>query len=86
MKSPKLAIDDRCQLWTGYEYRCVLGKITKMEYLREMADRDVIGAIHAAEWWLEQYPDDEEAEEMRKFIEVQVAKSCSSIRKNSDII
>ena len=66
---PTKALDDRCQLWTGYEYRHDLYNITKMEYLREMADTDVISAISAAEWWLEQYPDDEEAEEMRKFVE-----------------
>jgi len=69
MKPAKAALDDTYQLWTGYEYRHDLYNITKMEYLREMADTDVISAISAAEWWLEQYPDDEEAEEMRKFIE-----------------
>jgi hypothetical protein len=69
MRLPKLALDDSCDAWIGYEYRHDLYNITKMEYLHEMADTDVISAIHAAEWWLEQYPDDEEADEMRKFVE-----------------
>jgi len=67
---PTKALDDRYQLWTGYEYRHDLYNITKMEYLYDMAKSvGVEHAISAAEWWLEQYPDDEEAEEMRKFVE-----------------
>ena len=76
---PTKALDDRCQLWTGYELRHDLYNITKMEYLREMAKSiGVEHALEAAEWWLEQYPDDEEADEMRKFIEEMKSNSTNT--------
>jgi len=79
MRLPKLALDDSCDAWIGYEYRHDLYNITKMEYLHEMVKSiGVEYALTAAEWWLEQYPDDEETEEMRKFIEEMKSNSTNT--------
>ena len=62
------SLDDREQYWVGYYVRP--NKPTKSEYLKELMERfGVEDAISAAEYWIKWYPDDEEAEEIRKFIE-----------------
>jgi len=61
-------LDDRHELWVGYYYR--FDGISKVGYLGELLERfGFEDAISAAEYWIKWYPDDEEADEMRKFIE-----------------